>query len=156
MIKYDRLAKFVTVAVWVGVTFIFIRNIFACRFDILKLLSLNILLVIVLIVPYLFSLRDVRVADGCIVIKRVLGKITIPFENVAKVNLLPSIGLFRVRLLGSFGLYGYFGYFYIPKLGLVRMYATRLHDLVLIECKDGRKFIVSPKDSYKFVEEFFL
>jgi len=146
--KYDNLAKFITVAVWIGVLYIVIRNFFVYN-SYLKLAVINSILIAVLVVPYLFSPKGILIENDRIIIRRVLGNIIIPLRDVAEIKLLPSIPTMRLRLFGSGGLYGYFGYFYLPNLGTVRIYATRRYDLVLIRCKDGRTYVISPE----FVEE---
>jgi len=151
---HDNLARVITLGVWIGVSYVFIQNIFSYASDPFRLLTLNFILVSILIIPYLFSRRGFSVTDNCIIIKRVIGDIKIPLKEIVEVKQLPTITKIRLRLLGSGGLYGYFGYFYIPDLGLVKMYATRLHDLLLVRCRDGM-YIISPEDTYSFIKEIY-
>ena len=148
---YDKLAKFITVGIWIGVSYMFMQNLFSYASNPLKLLFQNSILISLLIIPYLFSPRGFSVTDECVVIKRLVGDVKIPLEKVKEVRPLPKVTLAKLRLFGSGGLYGYFGYFYIPELGLVKMYATRLHDLVMIRCENGT-YIISPKNTYSFIE----
>lgn len=152
--SYDNLAKIVTVGVWAGVLYIFINNIFTYKSDPFRLLITNAILIAVLVIPYLFSPKSFLITKHRIIIKKGFGEIKIPLKDIAEVKQIPRITKIRLRLLGSTGLYGYFGYFYIPDLGLVRMYATRLHDLLLIRYKD-KTYIISPENTFEFIEKYY-
>lgn len=55
---------------------------------------------------------------------------------------------FGFRVGASF----YCGVYYIPTLGWVRVIITNMRDVVLIKTKDGRKFIISPKNPIRFMK----
>ena len=46
----------------------------------------------------------------------------------------------------------YCGVYYIPNLGWTRVIITNLRDAILIRTRDGRKYIISPKNPKKFMK----
>lgn len=60
-------------------------------------------------------------------------------------------------VLGSYGFLGYFGYYYhLGELEMIKMYATQLRRLVLIEDIYEQRYIVSCTDAQKFIETINL
>jgi len=141
----DRFAKIVTAFVWISTLLV---SAFVLFYTELPFLSALLLLSIAF--PYLFSPRDFVLIDNHLVIKKVLGKVKIPIEDIEEVKLLKKIS--GIRVFGSGGLYGYFGYFHLGHIGSVKMYAKRRNKLVLISCK-SRRIVISPENPEEFVAE---
>lgn len=131
---------------------LFINNIVAYKSNLSQLIITNAILLAVLTIPYIFSPKSFLINKHHIIIKKGFGETKIPLKNVVEAKQIPCITKIRLRLLGSAGLYGYFGYFYIPDIGLVRMYATRLHDLLLIRCKNNKTYVISPENTFEFIK----
>lgn len=55
---------------------------------------------------------------------------------------------FGFRVGASF----YCGVYYVPNLGWVRVVVTNLRDAVLIKTRDGKKYIISPKNPQGFIK----
>ena len=55
---------------------------------------------------------------------------------------------FGFRVGASF----YCGIYYIPNLGWTRVIITNMRDTILIRTKDGRKYIISPKNPKRFMK----
>lgn len=55
-----------------------------------------------------------------------------------------------IRLWASGGLYGYYGLFYLDKLGKVWVYATRRKRVLLL--KVNNKYIISPENLEVFLK----
>ncbi|MBN2202872.1 MAG: hypothetical protein JW700_01660 [Candidatus Aenigmarchaeota archaeon] len=46
----------------------------------------------------------------------------------------------------------YSGFYYVPNLGWARVVITNLKDIILIKTKDGRKYMISPKNPKRFMK----
>jgi len=153
--KYDILTKVITYTgiiltliipnTWI--TYLAIEsNIFSI------IIFLNILIVSILTIPYLFSPLEYIITTKGILIKRVLKSFLIPYENIEKMYNV-SWTWKRIRLFGSGGIYGFYGLFKIHNLGNVWMYVTDRKKTILIKLKDGNKYMISPDDPVKFINE---
>ncbi len=90
---------------------------------------------------------------GTLRIERRLRPIAVPLgraTGVARVAELSALG--AARMGGSAGFFGHYGSFWNRGLGSFRLYATRTHDLVLLEFADDR-VIVSPDAPERFLDE---
>ena len=54
---------------------------------------------------------------------------------------------FMIRLFGNGGLFGYFGWYRAANLGNFFFYGTQMKNLILIQMKTGRKYIITPDDT---------
>ncbi len=103
----------------------------------------------VLVIPYLWAPKGYIVINKRILVKRLIGDLTISFmEEPVRWRWT----WWGVRIFGSGGLYGYYGLFSFKGLGRVWMYATDRHTLVLIKSEQGRKILLSPKDPEEFIK----
>jgi len=103
-----------------------------------------------LVVPYLFSPRAFELTRNGIVVRRILRSFEIPYSKIRKAY-LADLSWKRIRLWASGGLYGFYGLFYVARLGKVWVYATRRCNLVVIET-EGNKYAISPEDPEEFLE----
>jgi hypothetical protein len=90
---------------------------------------------------------------GTLRIERRLRPLAIPLAHataVARVAELSAHGAARIG--GSAGFFGHYGSFWNRGLGSFRLYATRTHDLVLLELPDDR-VVVSPATPERFLDE---
>ncbi len=85
--------------------------------------------------------NSMTVSQSGVVISRYVGSIVIPAYKIVSVKKLDD-GIKFVRLAGNGGLFGYTGDYRNRKLGRVKVYATDLKGLVLIETSDV-KYVVS-------------
>ncbi len=93
------------------------------------------------------------VEAGTLRVERRLRPLAIPLEGVTAVGRLAELRTTgAARMGGSAGLFGHYGQFWNRGLGAFRLYATRTHDLVLLDTPGGR-FVVSPEPPERFVEE---
>lgn len=153
-VTYDKVVKAVTsgVIALLLVLSLLISYLAYMYGDQLSLI-LTILLITdcsIIMVPYLFAPRAFSITSKGILIKRLIGGILIPFDDVLSVRRV-KVGL-GARLFGSGGLYGYYGLFYVSGLGRVWMYATDKDKLLLIKTRKGKNYIVSPSDPAMFME----
>jgi hypothetical protein len=79
--------------------------------------------------------------------------VVIPLTGLRSVGPLPDGALRGTsRLVGSSGLFGYYGRCWNRRLGAFRLHATRRSGLVLLEAA-GELFVLSPEPAGRFVED---
>ena len=76
---------------------------------------------------------------------------TIPMADVKSVRLCPPT-MGAIRIFGSGGFLGYWGWFRERDLGKYFAYFGRSSDCFLVELKDGRKYMLGCKNPQKMVE----
>jgi len=116
-------------------------------------IGLVLILFCVLAVPLLWAPQRYLVKGNLVTVQRRIGDVSI---LVSREPERWSWTWWGLRLFGSGGLYGYFGYFYMKRIGTVRMYATNRHNLVLLVDEKGRKILVSPNEADRFIQQLKL
>lgn len=117
-------------------------------------LSLSAVIVIficlgILLIPYLFAPKSFELTQSGIVVRRLLRSFEIPYSKVKGVSVIDlPLG---IRLWASGGLYGYYGLFYLDKLGKVWVYATRRKRVLLLKVNNN-KYIISPENLEVFLK----
>ena len=86
-----------------------------------------------------------------ICINRSLRVKTIPMQDVESVKLCPPT-MGAIRICGSGGFFGYWGWFKERDLGKYFAYYGRSSDCFLVQLKDGRKYMLGCKNPHKMVE----
>jgi hypothetical protein len=104
----------------------------------------------VLIIPLLWAPQRYLVKGNLVTVQRRVGDVRILVSREPEHWKWTWLGL---RLFGSGGLYGYFGYFYMKRIGSVRMYATNRHNMVLLVDEKGKKILVSPNEVDRFIQQ---
>jgi len=104
----------------------------------------------ILLMPLLWAPQSYALQGNVVTVRRRIGDVKI---HVARVPERWKWTWWGLRLFGSGGLYGYFGYFMFKGIGRVRMYATNRHSLVLLVDEKGSKVLVSPNDPENFVHK---
>jgi len=154
---YDRLARAVTGTIIIGLLVLFVWLSYfmlseGSPIGFTVFLSLIALYFLIIVLPYLFSPRSFILTTNGVLIKRHLRSILIPYSEISSVRRISWT--WRVFRLGaSGGLYGFFGLFYIGDLGKVWMYVTDRDKMILIEMKQGTKYIISPSNPQEFLEK---
>jgi hypothetical protein len=111
--------------------------------------ALSILLVVVC---FLLAPTGYGVDSTHVYIRRQLLPVSLRFNDILEARRLSSEETsFTIRVFGSGGLFGFFGYFYNQKLGWQRWYATRRGDLVGILTHSHGWLMLTPDDPEKFV-----
>lgn len=114
-------------------------------------LMLPLLVTIVLGVTVLWAPRAVRLESDALVIERLAWfDLRIPFTDLVSVEHGPTLGVVGAGLLrvaGNGGLMGFTGFFWLPRVGLVRLWATQLGTTtVLIRRSAGRPIVLGVDD----------
>jgi hypothetical protein len=121
--------------------------------------GIELALLNVLILGVLFSLTYVLrpyqyVIDelGISVHKQLWPK-KIPFHNIASIETIAYKELkVRLRLWGSGGLWGWFGFFLSAEYGTLNMQITEKNNLLLVTTKDEKYIVLSPTQVIAFAE----
>ena len=147
---WDNLVKGVTICVFA--VMIFVMIVFGIVADSPSILvGMLALYSVVLVSPYLWAPRAYTVTDNKIIVKRLIGDSQI---TAAQKPERWKWTWWGIRLFGSGGLYGYYGYFSFKGLGRVCMHATNRNNLVLVKDEKGRRFLLSPSEPEKFIQLF--
>lgn len=104
-----------------------------------------------LILAYAYSARGYRVAERSITVRRLIGDVRIPLEDVRAVRIADADD-FRgcIRLAGSGGLFGYYGRFRTSKLGRCSWYLTSRRNRVVV-VTGAKTAVFSPDEAERFV-----
>ena len=106
-----------------------------------------LLLGVIGFICWLLAPRSYEFDKTKLTINRPAGKIIIPLNSIGSADELPREELAgMIRTFGVGGLFGYYGAFWAPRIGHVRMHATCTKGLVLIVTTTGKKIIISPDD----------
>jgi hypothetical protein len=95
--------------------------------------------------------RGFTVGARAIRVERTLGEVIIPLDRLRSIARFPGPLPGLVQLLGSGGVFGYYGSFWNRSLGAFLLHATRRADLVLLDT-DRERFLLSPDPAGPFVE----
>lgn len=139
--KYDNTARGVSIAVAVLLGSVVVAThspIFA------------IPLLLIVVVSYVLAPQGYAVADGFLVVRRVAGNIRIPLNDIRSIHAADSGDLTgSIRLWGSGGLFGYYGLYRTPGIGVCRWYVTDRSRPVFVTA--GKTYVVSPLDTDAFI-----
>jgi hypothetical protein len=153
--KWDWFTKVVTLFLlsFYGVLiFKFIRGSYEPEASEPVIIKLLILLTVVIVIVYLFSVKKYRITNDSLEIVRVLNVKSISLSSLKEVRVVSNSEMaWTIRLFGSGGLFGFIGYFWNYKHRFISAYATRMTRLVLVTTKENKKMIISPED-FEFVE----
>ena len=106
---------------------------------------------VVAVLAYAFSPRGYVIADRTIIVKRLIGNVRIPLENLRESRAsTPADVTGCIRLWGSGGMFGYYGLFRTTKLGKSTWYVTR-RDKMIVVVTDSKTTLYSPDDTAGFL-----
>jgi hypothetical protein len=115
-------------------------------------LAAFVLPLLVLFGTLLFVVQGYVVTDSELFIERFGWRNRIPLRDVVSVTIDPEAMRGSLRLCGSGGLFGFFGWFRNSKLGVYRAYCTDTKRCVILKLVN-RTIVVSPDDPGRFVAE---
>lgn len=118
-----------------------------------SLVAVALIVPVILMASALFAPLGFTVDQAGIVVNRMGPRICIPHSEITEIRRLArrDVG-FSIRLAGSGGFLGSYGRIWSTRLGKHRAYVTSSKDLVLICCRDGVKFLLSPYPAEVFIE----
>jgi hypothetical protein len=140
--SYDVTTKVISAAVFVLFLVIAVQT---------KSIAAEAISAILFAAAYAWSPTGYAIADGFIVIRRVVGNVRIPVASIREMRAASTDDLrFSMRIFGSGGLFGYYGLFRNSKLGTSNWYVTnRKHAVVLVS--DSGTAVISPDDVPGFI-----
>lgn len=104
-------------------------------------------LCVVLVFSYLCHPRSYTVTEYSVIIQRIIKPLELKINQINDLKEISRSDLSgTIRTFGVGGLFGYFGKFYNRKYGTMNWYVTQNKNRVLIELKNGKKYIISPDD----------
>ena len=115
-VSYDRTTKTVTAlaCVLLAIPAAAIHN-FAVR----------IIAILTVLVSFAFSVRSYSYAEGVVVVNRLIGNVRVPLAGLREARpVTPDDLAGCIRLWGSGGMFGYYGWFRTAKLGTCKWYVT--------------------------------
>ena len=117
--------------------------------------TMNVIVAIVgatiIFLSYAYSPRGYAISDGSIVVKRLLGSVRIPLDDIREVRrATPDDFRGGIRLFGDGGLFGYYGLFQTSKLGKSHWYMTNRANGVVVIGRD-KTYVLSPDNPDEFV-----
>jgi len=105
----------------------------------------------ILLAAYAYSVRGFHLQDGAIVIKRLVGDVTIPISAITEIRrATPDDLRWTIRLMGSGGLFGYYGLFRTSALGKCTWYVTNRSNNVVVRTA-SKVMLLSPDEPDAFV-----
>lgn len=140
--SYDRTTKIISAAVCV---FLLVMGVLS------REVLVGCVAVLVVLVTYAYSPRGYAIAEGAIVVKRLIGDARFPLEGVREARRTTADDLrWCIRLWGSGGLFGYYGLFRTSRLGKCWWYVTNRRNSVVV-IAGGRTALFSPDDVNGFL-----
>ena len=114
-------------------------------------ISLGVIWCMTILASLFYMPLSISVDKTAIYINRSLKIKAIPLQNVLSVKMCsPTMG--AIRICGSGGFFGYWGWFKERDLGKYFAYYGRSSDCFLVELKNGRKYMLGCKNPQKMVE----
>jgi hypothetical protein len=111
------------------------------------LIVVFLILCAVIVFSYLWHPISYTITDYSLIIKRILKPLELKINEINELKQMSKSDLSgTIRTFGVGGLFGYFGKFYNRKYGTMNWYVTQNKNRVLIELKNGQKYIISPDD----------
>ena len=110
--------------------------------------KIGTLIVMICILPlpvvcFALSPRRLYLFGNSLIIKRWIGQITIPTQQITSVEVADKWLVLRsTRTMGNGGYFGYYGHYYNTRYGKFRMYASEMKDLYLIRTK-SRNYVIN-------------
>ncbi len=150
----DKLAKVVTAVVTVLITgIIVLQLIFIQDFGNASSIITITTLLLSYLIAFMFRPISYVILDELLVIHRPLLDIKIEFNEIKNVEILDSQELKgTIRTFGVGGLWGYWGSFANTRIGVMKWYATRMSNAVLITTVSNKKIVLTPDEPELFVK----
>ena len=146
-----RITTIVVVALLLGISLIGSRQL-PDSTPLLARLALTLVPLAILIATLPFIVRGYIISVGALRIERFGWQNRFALADVVSVNADPEAMRGSLRLFGSGGLFGFFGWFRNKTLGTYRAYSTDPKNTVVVKLKN-RTIVVTPGDPARFVVE---
>jgi hypothetical protein len=106
-----------------------------------------LLITSVLVGTWVFRVVGYAIIDESLIIRRPIGNRTFSISEIQDVIIPPTKTIrWSFRAFGNGGLFGFTGYFTNTTFGMMRWYATRINNHIVIVFNDERKVVITPDD----------
>lgn len=156
-------ASFDSTTKWISIVVIILCSV-ATAFPLMSIaekqpiVSFFVVLLVLLCVlsAWCFSVKNYEVNQESLIIQKPLSKTGFPISDIKSASVIDPKSLrWSWRIMGSSGLFGYFGTFANKTYGTMRWYLTRKDKpLVYIQLQNGKKFMLSPDDVEGFCKKY--
>lgn len=137
-VKLSLLSTMLTLAMYVLVGFAIVKS----WDDMTKLLIIALVLLGVILFGLFYSPLTIEATDKSLIIQRFLKNKTIHYTEISDVDrCFPSLG--GLRLCGSGGFMGYWGYFHDIVIGAYFGYFGNFNQCILVKLKNDRQYVIS-------------
>lgn len=127
-----------------------IIGIVSCRDNENKLYALVFISIALIGFSLFYFPRSIEAADNALIIHRFLKSKSIPYSSISSADTcIPSAG--GLRLCGSGGFLGYWGYFNDIIIGTYFGYYGNRNQCILIKLKNGMQYVVSCEESVQMI-----
>lgn len=110
------------------------------------------LFIVILIVSLFYMPVSVETGSDSLIIHRYLKSLQIPYDSISKAErCYPSSG--GIRLLGSGGFLGYWGYFSDIMIGNYFGYFGDKTNCILVRIKNGKQYVIGCEDTRDMLED---
>ena len=100
---------------------------------------------------YAYSPRSYAIVDRSIVVRRLIGNVTVPLDDIREIRMVTADDLRGcLRLWGSGGLFGYYGLFRTSSLGKSTWYVTNRRNMIVV-ITATKTVLVSPDEADDFL-----
>ena len=101
---------------------------------------------VLFLISYAYSPRGYAALDKALIVKRLIGNVRIPLDDIREARMATADDLSGcIRLWGSGGLFGWYGLFRTSKLGKCTWYVTNRGNAVVLVTSE-KTAVVSPDD----------
>lgn len=137
-VKFSTFCQVMTAVVIIAL----LSGVISCRNEESKCITLAIIFIGVLISGLWYAPMSVECGPNGVVINRILKSRSIPFNDIVSVErCYPSAG--GLRLLGSGGFLGYWGYFHDIIIGAYFGYYGDRNKCLLLKLKGDKQYVIS-------------
>jgi hypothetical protein len=119
----------------------------------MKIMGFSLIAIMIgaIMFSYLLAPKGYLIDTDKLIIIRPLRSITIPLAGVSGAEAAaPELFSDSIRVLGSGGLWGYYGKYQSTPLGRYYMYARRTSELVLVKGREN--YVVAPERPQEFIQ----
>lgn len=121
-------------------------------------LWLRIGVVLLLVLPLIYAITlapiHIGVAENCIYVKKIIGKVSVPINEVVAIEKIDKSFLSGSIRHGSGGFFGYFGKFKNNKIGKYNMQITETKNLIIVKTEKNI-FVFNCRNSEELVKIFY-
>ncbi len=124
--------------------------------------AIGVITLVLVLVPLAFAPRGYEIRGKTLRVRTILARLSYNLSTLSEARVADPSEVFSwrntLRTFGVGGLFGYYGYFWNPRLGKFLAFATNRKHLVVLRFPaalglPGRTLVVSPHDPHGFVQQ---